>query len=75
MLQQVNQTEARDIEWSFEAVSPMDEPCDFPPHLSIAVFAGGGFVRRMPRMKTGTLASGKPGDEGGEGLAFLTHAK
>ena len=28
MLQQVNQTEARDLEWSCQAVSPMDEPCD-----------------------------------------------
>jgi hypothetical protein len=27
MLQQVNQTEARDLEWSCQAVSPMDEPC------------------------------------------------
>jgi len=27
MLQQVNQTEARDLEWSCQAVSSMDEPC------------------------------------------------
>jgi hypothetical protein len=28
MLQQVNQTEARDLEWTCQGVSPMDEPCD-----------------------------------------------
>ena len=43
MLQQVNQTEARDLEWYCQAVSP-----------STAVSAGGSSVTSMPRMRPGT---------------------
>ena len=35
VLQQVNQTEARDVEWSCQAVSSMYEPCDSAATLKL----------------------------------------
>jgi len=42
MLQQVNQTEARDLEWACEGVSPMDDSCG-----SVATFYCGICGRRF----------------------------
>jgi hypothetical protein len=65
MLQQVNQTEARDLEWFCRAVSTMDEPCN-----SAATFHCGICGRWFCATHAGddnwhtcVLA---PGDEGGE---------
>jgi hypothetical protein len=65
MLQQVNQTEARDLEWFCQAVSTMDEPCN-----SAATFHCGICGRWFCATHAGddnwhtcVLA---PGDEGGE---------
>jgi hypothetical protein len=65
MLQQVNQTEARDLEWSCQAVSPLDGPCD-----SAATFHCGICGRRFCAVHaedemwhTCVL---DPGEEGGE---------
>jgi hypothetical protein len=65
MLQQLNETEARNLEWSCQAVSPLDEPCD-----SIATFHCGICGRRFcaahaedENWHTCVL---EPGDEGGE---------
>jgi hypothetical protein len=65
MLQQVNQTEARDLEWFCQAVSTMDEPCN-----SAATFHCGICGRWFCTAHAGdddwhtsVLA---PGDEGGE---------
>ena len=47
MLQQMNQTETRDLEWSCESVSPMAEPRATGATFT-AVSAGGGSVPSMP---------------------------
>ena len=44
MLQRVNQTESRDLDWSCQAVSPIDEPCELSLP-STAVSAGNGLRR------------------------------
>jgi hypothetical protein len=65
MLQQLNQTEARDLEWSCQAVSPLDEPCD-----SAATFHCGICGRRFCAVHAGDetwhTCAFEPGEEGGE---------
>ena len=55
MLQQMDQTEARNLVQSCQAVSPRDEPCDSA--ATFRVSAGGGSAPSMPRMRPGTPAS------------------
>jgi hypothetical protein len=66
MLQQTNQTEAPDLEWSCQAVSAMDEPCD-----SAATFHCGICGRWFCAVHAGDehwhTCALMPGDEGGEG--------
>jgi hypothetical protein len=65
MLQQVNQTEARDLEWSCEAVSSVYEPCE-----SAATFHCGICGRRFCAVHVEDEACHpcaiEPGEEGGE---------
>ncbi len=65
MLQQENQTEARDLKWSCEAFSALEEPCN-----SAAAFHCGicgrwfcGFHAEDESWHTCVL---EPGEEGGE---------
>ena len=66
MLQQVNQTETRNLEWSCEAVSPMAELCD-----TAATVHCGICVRWLCTVhaddETWHICAVDPGDEGGEG--------
>jgi hypothetical protein len=56
MLQQVNQTEARNLEWSCQAVSPMDEPCDSAATFHCGI-CGRWFCAVHATMRPGTSAS------------------
>lgn len=65
MLQPVNQTEPRDLEWSCQAVSAIDEPCDSAAtfHCDIC----GRWFCAVHAEDEGWHACGlEPGDEGGE---------
>jgi hypothetical protein len=65
MLQELNQTEARDLEWTCQGVSPMADPCD-----SVATFHCGICGRRFCVVHAGDenwhTCVLEPGDEGGE---------
>lgn len=56
MLQPVNQTEPRDLEWSCQAVSAIDEPCDSAATFT-AISADGGSAPSTLRMRAGTPAA------------------
>jgi hypothetical protein len=65
MLQQVNQTEARDLEWICQGVSTADGPCH-----SVATFhcgiCGQRFCAVHAEDETWHGCALEPGDEGGE---------
>jgi hypothetical protein len=65
MLQQVNQTKARNLEWSCQGVSPMDDPCD-----SVATFhcriCGRWFCAVHAEDEAWHTCVLEPGDEGSE---------
>ncbi len=65
MLQQMNQTAARDLEWFCEAVSLMDKRCDSsaPFHCGIC---GRRFCVLHAEDETYHACALEPGDEGGE---------
>jgi hypothetical protein len=63
MLQQVNQTEARDLEWSCQAVSPMDEPCDSSATFHCGI-CGRSFCAVHAEDETCHTCVLEPGDEG-----------
>ena len=66
MWQQSNHTDARNLVWSCEAISPMAEPCD-----SAATFHYGicsrWFCRAHADDETWHICVVDPGDEGGDG--------
>jgi hypothetical protein len=63
MLQQVHQTESRDLDWACQAVSPMDEPCDATANY----ICGQWFCAVHADDEVWHRCVHKPGDEGGEG--------
>src|SRR6266436_747170 len=65
MLRQVNQTEARDLEWSCQAVSPMDEPCDSTASFHCGI-CGRWFCPAHAEDENWHTCFLEPGDEGGE---------
>ena len=65
MLQQANQTEARDLGWSCQAISPMDEPCDSAA-TSHCDICGRRFCAVHAEDETWHTCVREPGDEGGE---------
>lgn len=65
MLQQVNETEARDLKWSCQAVSPMDEPCDSAATFRCSV-CGRWFCAVHASDEGWHTCVLEPGDEGGE---------
>jgi hypothetical protein len=65
MLQQMNQTETRDLEWSCQAVSPMDEPCDSAATFHCGV-CGRWFCAVHAHDEAWHACVLEPGDEGGE---------
>jgi len=65
MLQQVNQTEAQDLEWSCQAVSPMDEPCDSAATFHCGI-CGWWFCAVHADDETCHTCILELGDEGGE---------
>src|SRR5271167_2678636 len=65
MLQQVNQTEARDLEWSCQAVSPMDDPCDSVATVHCGI-CGRWFCAVHAEDESWHTCVLEPGDEGGE---------
>jgi hypothetical protein len=66
MLQQTNQTDARDLEWSCQAVSPMSEPCDSSATFHCGI-CGRWFCTVHAVDETWHTCVLEPGDEGGEG--------
>jgi hypothetical protein len=66
MLPQVNQTEARDLEWSCESVSPTDEPCESVATIHCGI-CGRWFCTVHAEDETWHACALEPGDEGGEG--------
>jgi hypothetical protein len=65
MLQQVNQTEARDLEWACQAVSPMDEPCNSSATFHCGI-CGRWFCAVHAHDEAWHICALEPGDEGGE---------
>jgi predicted nucleic acid binding AN1-type Zn finger protein len=65
MLQQVNQTEARNLEWPCEAVSPMDDRCDSSATFRCDI-CGHRFCAVHAEDETYHTCAFEPGDEGGE---------
>ena len=65
MLQQANQTEARDLELSCQAVSPMDEPCDSTATFHCAN-CGRWFCAAHAQDDAWHTCVLEPADEGGE---------
>jgi hypothetical protein len=65
MLQQVSQTEARDLEWSCEAVSQFDERCDTLATVHCGI-CGRRFCSVHAEDETFHACVLEPGDEGGE---------
>jgi hypothetical protein len=65
MLQQVNQTEARDLGWSCQAVSPLDEPCDSSATFYCAICER-RFCAVHAEDETWHTCVLEPGEEGGE---------
>ncbi len=65
MLQQVNQTESRDLEWSCQAVSHMDESCDSAATVHCGI-CGRRFCAAHAENETWHACALAPGDEGGE---------
>jgi hypothetical protein len=65
MLEQVNQTEARDLEWTCQAVSPLDEPCDFAATFHCGI-CGRRFCAVHAEDQTWHTCVLDPGDQGGE---------
>jgi len=65
MLQQVNQTEARDPEWFCQAVSTMDEPCNSAATFHCGI-CGGWFCATHAGDDNWHTCVLAPGDEGGE---------
>jgi hypothetical protein len=66
MLQQKEQTEARGIEWSCQAVSPNDEPCDTAATFHCGT-CGQWFCAVHAEDPAWHPCALEPGDEGGEG--------
>jgi len=65
MLQQMNQTEARDLERSCQAVSPMDEPCDSTATFHCGL-CGRWFCPAHAQDESWHTCVLEPADEGGE---------
>ncbi len=65
MLQQVDQTGSRDLEWSCQAVSPMDEPCDAKATVHCGI-CGRRFCAVHADDEMWHPCALAPGDEGGE---------
>jgi len=65
MLQQMNQTETRDLEWSGESVWPMAEPCATGATFHCGV-CGRWFCAVHAVNETWHICVLEPGDEGGE---------
>jgi hypothetical protein len=65
MLQQMNRTEARDLEWSCQAVSQMDEPCDSAATFHCGI-CGRWFCVAHAHDEAWHTCTLEPGDEGGE---------
>jgi hypothetical protein len=67
MLQQQNQAEPRtDLEWTCQAVSPMDEPCDATATIHCGI-CGRWFCAIHAEDESWHQCSLGEGDEGGEG--------
>jgi hypothetical protein len=65
MLEQVNQTQARDLEWTWQAVSLLDEPCDFAATFHCGI-CGRRFCAVLAEDETWHTCVLDPGDQGGE---------
>jgi hypothetical protein len=65
MLQHVNQTEARDLEWSCQATSLMDEPCDSAASFHCGI-CGRWFCTAHAEDETWHTCVLELGDVGGE---------
>jgi hypothetical protein len=65
MLQQLNQGEARDRDWSCQAISSMEEPCDSPATFHCGI-CGRWFCAVDADDSTRHTCILEPGDEGGE---------
>jgi hypothetical protein len=65
MLEHVNQTEARNLEWSCQAVSLMDESCDAAATFHCGI-CGRWFCSVHAEDETWHTCVLEPGDEGGE---------
>jgi hypothetical protein len=70
MLHQVNQTEARDLEWSCQSVSFMDEPCECAETFHCGI-CGQWFCAVHVDDETWHTCVLEPGEEGGEGLVVF----
>jgi hypothetical protein len=66
MLQQSNHTDARNLEWSCEAISPMAEPCDSTATSHCGI-CGRWFCAVHAQDETWHICVVEPGEEGGEG--------
>jgi hypothetical protein len=66
MLQEVNQTESRDLEWTCQGVSPMDEPCTASANYHCGI-CGQWFCAVHAGDEAWHHCALEPGDEGGEG--------
>src|SRR5580704_13733550 len=65
MLQQSNQTDTWSLEWSCEAVSPMDEPCNSAATSHCGI-CGRWFCAVHVEDETWHICVLEPGEEGGE---------
>ena len=65
MLQQVDQTAARDLEWTCQGVSPMDEPCDSGATFHCGI-CGRWFCAVHAEDENWHTCVLEPGEEGGE---------
>ncbi len=66
MLQQGNQTESQGLQWTCQAVSPMDEPCDASANYHCEI-CGQWFCANHAEDVDWHHCVLEPGDEGGEG--------
>jgi hypothetical protein len=65
MLQQVDQTTARALEWTCQGVSPMDDPCDSHATFHCGI-CGRWFCAVHAEDESWHTCVLEPGEEGGE---------
>ena len=66
MLQQSSHTDARNLEWSCEAISPTAEPCDSAATSHCGI-CGRWFCAVHAEDEAWHICAVEPGEEGGEG--------